>query len=94
MTSLLVRAMEVTTPLVFGARLIGARIVAQLDWSVMFWNLSELDRQRVLAALASTGAKFAVSEEPPHPAQSPGWVQVGSSSYYIYPLSGFGPKKE
>jgi hypothetical protein len=75
------------TPLVFGARLIRARIVAQLDWSVMFWQLSEPDRQRVLAALASTGAKFAVAEvPPPNPEQALGWQRIGSSNYYAYPL--------
>jgi hypothetical protein len=77
------------TPLVFASRLIRARIIAQLDWSVSFWQLSELDRQRVLAALASTGAKFAISEEsPPGPSQAAGWQRIGSSSYYAYPLSG------
>jgi hypothetical protein len=77
------------TPLVFASRLIRARIIAQLDWSVSFWQLSELDRQRVLAALASTGAKFAISEEsPPDPSQAAGWQRIGSSSYYAYPLSG------
>jgi hypothetical protein len=76
------------TPLVFASRLIRARIVAQLDWSVDFWQLSEPDRQRVLTALASTGAKFAVSEEsPPDPGQASGWQRIGSSSYYAYPLS-------
>jgi len=66
-----------------------ARIIAQLDWSVNFWKLSEPDRQRVLSALASTGAKFAVSEEsPPDSSQAVGWQRIGSSSYYAYPLSG------
>jgi hypothetical protein len=77
------------TPLVFASRLIRARIIAQLDWSVNFWQLSEPDRQRVLTALASTGAKFAFSEEPPpDPGHASRWQRVGSSSYYAYPLSG------
>lgn len=76
-------------PLIFGARLLRARIIAQLDWNVEFWRLSEHDQQRVLAALASTGAKFAFSElPPPDPGQAAGWQRVGSSSYYVYPLSG------
>lgn len=76
------------TPLVFAARLMRARIVAQVDWSVTFWRLSEPDRQRVLAALASTGAKFAVAEAPPpSPAQAAGWQPLGSSGYYVYVLS-------
>ena len=77
------------TPLVFASRLMRARIIAQLDWSVNFWKLSEPDRRRVLSALTSTGAKFAVSEEsPPDPSQAVGWQRIGSSSYYAYPLSG------
>ncbi len=74
---------------VFWAHLIRAHIVSQLDWNLKFWPLSERDQKRVLAALASTGAKFAVSEvPPPDPGQAAGWKRVGSSSYYVYPLSG------
>ena len=76
------------TAIVFASRLIRARIVAQLDWSVWFWKLSDADRQRVLEALASTGAKFAVSEvPPPNPEQAVGWERLGSSHFYAYPLS-------
>lgn len=75
-------------PLVFAARLLRARVIAQVDWSVNFWQLSETDQQRVLAALASTGAKYAVSEEPPpHPEQATAWQRIGSSSYYIHPFT-------
>jgi hypothetical protein len=78
-----------SNPVIFAARLLRVHVIAQLDWDVMFWQLNETDRQRVLAALASTGAKYAVSEDPPpHPEQAPGWVQIGSSSNYLYPLSG------
>lgn len=78
-----------SNPLIFGARLIRARVIAQLDWSVSFWQLAEPDRQRVLAALASTGAKYAVSEvSPPDPDHAAGWQRMGSSTYYVYPLSG------
>ena len=84
-----------SNPIIFSARLIRARIIAQLDWSVSFWKLSESDRQRVLAALAATGAKFAISETaPPDPSLAVGWQRLGSSSYYAYPLSGLaGPSK-
>jgi hypothetical protein len=84
-----------SNPIVFAARLMRARIIAQLDWSVSFWQLSEPDRQRVLAALASRGAKYAISEvAPPDPSQAVGWQRIGSSRYYAYPLSGLaGPSK-
>jgi hypothetical protein len=74
---------------VFWAHLMRAHIVSQLDWNLNYWQLSESDKKRVLAALASTGAKFAVSEvPPPDSGQAAGWERVGSSSYYVYPLSG------
>ena len=84
-----------SNPIIFSARLIRARIIAQLDWSVSFWKLSASDRQRVLATLAATGAKFAISETaPPDPSLAVGWQRIGSSSYYAYPLSGLtGPSK-
>jgi hypothetical protein len=82
-------------PLVLGLRLMRARIVAQLDWNVKFWQLSASDQQRVLAALASTGAKFAIADAPPpNPEQAAGWQQVGSSNYYAYSLTASTPKKE
>ena len=78
-----------SNPFIFAARLVRAQIIAQLDWSVNFWQLSDRDRQRVLAALASTGAKFAISEvPPPDPGQAVGWQRIGSSPYFAYPLSG------
>jgi hypothetical protein len=78
-----------SNPTIFAARLMRVHVIAQLNWDVMFWELSETDRRRVLAALASTGAKFAVSEvSPPDPSQAAGWQRIGSSSYYAYPLSG------
>jgi hypothetical protein len=78
-----------SNPIIFAARLMRAHVIAQLNWDVMFWQLSETDRHRVLAALASTGAKFAISEvPPPDSGQAVGWQRIGSSSYYAYPLSG------
>ena len=78
-----------SNPIIFAARLLRARFIAQVDWSVSFWQLSEPDRQRVLAALASRGAKFAISEvAPPDPSEAVGWQRIGSSTYYAYPLSG------
>jgi hypothetical protein len=70
---------------VFWAHLIRAQIVANLDWSTDFWKLNATDRKRVLDALASSGAKFAISEvAPPDPQEASGWRQVSTSHYYIY----------
>ena len=70
------------------ARLARAHVVAEVDCNASFWRLSEADRQRVLAALLSSGAKWAISDEPP-PASEPavGWQRVGLTNYYVYSLS-------
>ncbi len=73
---------------VFWVHLMRAHIISQLDWNLPFWQLSGPDQQRVLTALASTGAKFAISEvPPPNPSKAAGWERVGESDFYLYPLS-------
>lgn len=73
---------------VLWARLTRAHIVAETDWDVDFWRLSDVDQNRVLAALARSGALMAVSDEPPpDPARAVGWRQAGSTNYYAYLLS-------
>ncbi|MGA8151701.1 MAG: hypothetical protein WB952_12175 [Terriglobales bacterium] len=70
------------------ARLARAHIVAETDWAVDFWRLSDADQQRVLAALRGSGAMMAVSDEtPPDPAHAVGWRRAGNTNYYAYPLS-------
>jgi hypothetical protein len=73
---------------VLWARLARVHIVAEADWNVDFWRLSEADQRRVLEALARSGALMAVSDEaPPDPARAPGWRQADSTNYYAYSLS-------
>jgi hypothetical protein len=74
-------------PNVRWARLARAHIVAEVKCNPNFWRLSEADQQRALAALSSSGAKMAVSDNPP-PASEPaaGWQRVGSTNYYVYSL--------
>jgi hypothetical protein len=74
---------------VLWARLARAHIVAETDCDVVdFWQLSEVDQRRVLAALARSGASMAVSDEtPPDAARAAGWRQVGSTHYYAYSLA-------
>lgn len=72
----------------FWARLANAHIVADFDWYTNFWQLTSPDQQHVLAALASSGAKMAVSSTPPpNPAHASGWHQIGSTDFYVYPFS-------
>lgn len=67
------------------ARLARVHIVAEFSWYTDFWQLSAADQQRVLAALASSGAKMAVSSTPPpDPGRVSGWKQIGSTSFYFY----------
>ena len=69
------------------AHLVHMYLVACFDWNGDFWSLSEPERERVLAALARSGAKVAVSEvPPPDPHRAVGWLQVGSTRYYMHRL--------
>jgi len=75
-------------PNVRWARLAKAHIVAEVKCNSNFWGLSEADMRRALAALSSSGAKMAVSDNPPPTSERPeGWQQVGSTNYYVYSLS-------
>jgi hypothetical protein len=73
---------------VFWARLARVHIVAETDWNVFFWQLNEADQQRVLAALRSSGATFAVLDTPPpDPARAADWRQLGNTNFYAYRLA-------
>jgi hypothetical protein len=70
------------------ARLARVRIVAEVDRDSNFWRLSDADQQRALTALSSSGAKMAISDEPPPASQhAAGWKRIGSTSYYVHLLS-------
>ena len=73
---------------VYWARLARVHIVAEPDGSVEFWRLSGVDQQRVLQAIARSGASMAVSDvAPPNPTQEIGWREVGNTAYYAFQLS-------
>lgn len=73
---------------VLWARLARAHIVAETDWNVDFWRLSPVDQQRVLTALAGSGALMAISDEvPPDSTHPVGWREVASTNYYVYSFS-------
>lgn len=72
---------------VLWARLARAHIVAETDWDVDFWRLSQIDQRRVLDTLAQSGALMAVSDvAPSDPARAVGWRQVSGTKYYAYSL--------
>jgi hypothetical protein len=73
---------------VLWARLARAHIVAEADWTVDFWQLSDLNQRDVLEALAHSGARIAVSDKPPPDrARALGWRQAGDTNFYAYSLS-------
>ena len=70
------------------ARLAGLKIVAEIplgDESV-FWTSSSETKQSVLRLLAGTGAKMVVTKNPPPSASKEGWILLGNTSFYAYPL--------
>jgi hypothetical protein len=72
---------------VLWARLARAHIVAETDWDVDFWRLTETDQRRVLDTFAQSGALMAVSDvTPSDPVHAVGWRQVGRTKYYAYSL--------
>ncbi|MGC2332002.1 MAG: hypothetical protein WA581_11150 [Candidatus Acidiferrales bacterium] len=67
------------------ARLARVHIVAEVGWSSNFWRLGDADQQRALTALATSGAKMAISDEPPPASQDAvGWQRIGSTNFYAY----------
>lgn len=72
------------------ARLAKVHIVAEVDRHVDFWKLDSKQQKQVLAALAASGAKEAVSDvPPPNNAAATGWVNVGP--IFVHSLIGDHP---
>jgi hypothetical protein len=43
-------------------------------------------KQEVFRLLAGTGAKMVVAKNPPPSARKEGWIPLGETSFYAYPL--------
>lgn len=79
------------------AHLARAKIVAEVFYSPDrpetlrndFWKADSITQERVIDALARTGAALIVSQSPP-PADAAGWQRVGSSHYYVYQVHATG----
>jgi len=70
------------------ARLAGLKIVAEIplgDESI-FWSSNLEAKQNVFRLLASTGAKLLVARTAPSSALNDGWLPLGNTSFYAYPL--------
>ena len=74
------------------ARLARVKIVAEVFyWPDLsdamgndFWKADSATQERIIEALARTGATFIVSQFPPPVPDVPGWQRVGSTHYYAY----------
>jgi len=74
------------------AHLAGVQIVAEVFYwpddprttANDFWSADSATQDRVIHALAGAGARFVVSQLPPHLPSAPGWHRVGNSQYYAY----------
>jgi hypothetical protein len=78
------------------ARLARVKIVAEVfywperpvTFGNDFWKADSANQEKVIHALADTGASFIVSELPPSAPNAPGWMRVGDTEYYAYRLHG------
>jgi 4-amino-4-deoxy-L-arabinose transferase-like glycosyltransferase len=70
------------------ARLAGVKIVAEvpLGDEPMFWAADPVEKHKVLQAIASTGARFVVTKDPPMCAVAEGWIPLGVTGFYAYRL--------
>jgi 4-amino-4-deoxy-L-arabinose transferase-like glycosyltransferase len=70
------------------ARLAGVKIVAEIPLGEenIFWAETPAEKQKVFQALASTGARFVVTKNPPACAQADGWVPLGRTGFYAFRL--------
>jgi hypothetical protein len=74
----------------FWARLARVQIVAEMfDWEAdPFWLGGAAFQAEVFKAFAASGARAIVAERVPnYVVPSNGWIQVGSSNYYVYMLA-------
>ncbi len=71
------------------ARLAGLKIVAQIPLGdeMLFWTFAPETKQKVYRLLGGTGAKMLITKNPPPSAVNEGWIPLGNTSFYAYPLA-------
>ncbi|HEX8816535.1 MAG TPA: hypothetical protein VF753_13645 [Terriglobales bacterium] len=71
------------------ARLLGVRITAELaaPHSNVFWSSDEMTRQRILQALASTGAKAVIDYDIPPAVHPEGWTRIDDTRFFFKRLN-------
>jgi hypothetical protein len=67
------------------ARLLGVRITAELapPDNNFFWSSDEVTQQRILHALASTGAKAVIDYDIPPVIHPEGWIKLDGTRFYL-----------
>jgi 4-amino-4-deoxy-L-arabinose transferase-like glycosyltransferase len=71
------------------ARLAGVKIVSEIPLGEerIFWTASPDLQRQIFGILAGTGAKIVVTKDPPPCAINTGWLPLGTTGYYVLPLS-------
>ncbi len=70
------------------AHLAGVKIVSEIplgDGNI-FWTADPETKRKVFHVLASTGSRMLVTRDPPLPAITGGWIPLGTTGFYVYPL--------
>jgi hypothetical protein len=52
-----------------------------------FWSADTATQEKVIHAIAETGARVVISQQTPSPVNAPGWHRVGNTQYYAFWLS-------
>ena len=70
------------------ARLASVKIVAEIPLGdeTIFWAADQDTKQKVFRLLAGAGAKMVVTKNPPPSAVKEGWLPLGNTAFYAYPL--------
>ena len=71
---------------VYWARLADVQIVAEIASPDGYWTADEAARRSAVAALAATGASVLVTPEIPAHVNTNGWLRLGETRWYAYPL--------
>jgi len=70
------------------ARLAGAKIVSEIPLGDegIFWSAAPEEKRKVFNVFAATGAVVVVTKDPPLGAVKEGWIPLGNTAFYAYPL--------
>jgi 4-amino-4-deoxy-L-arabinose transferase-like glycosyltransferase len=72
----------------YWAHLAGVEIVSEIPLGDdgIFWAASSQEKRKVFEVFAATGAAVVVTKDPPVGAIKEGWIPLGNTAFYAYPL--------